>query len=72
MEEKDYLISIGANITKIRKQRKLSSQALGDLCEIEKSNLIPIEKGKINVTAKTLLKIAQALNVEVKEFFDFK
>jgi transcriptional regulator with XRE-family HTH domain len=36
---------------------------------MEKSNLIPIEKGRINATAITLLKIAKALGVEVKELF---
>jgi len=44
---------------------------LADECDMEKSNLIPIEKGRINATATTLLKIAKALKVEVKEFFNF-
>ena len=71
MKEKEYLISIGKNITKFRKLRGITSQELGFRCDMEKSNLIPIEKGRINTTALTLLKIATALDVDVKEFFDF-
>jgi transcriptional regulator with XRE-family HTH domain len=66
----DYLKLIGANITKIRKKRGITSKALGDLCDIEKSNLIPIEKGRINVTINTLVKIANALDVDLKVLID--
>jgi transcriptional regulator with XRE-family HTH domain len=71
MNEQDYLILIGKNITRIRKKRGLTSKELGYQCDMEKSNLIPIEKGRINVSATTLLKIAEALEVDVKEFFEF-
>ncbi len=71
MDEKEYLISVGKNITKYRKKKGLTSKELGYLCDIEKSNLIPIEKGRINPTSLTLYKIANALGIEVKELFDF-
>lgn len=66
-----YLKVVGANITRLRKKKGISSKELGDLCDIEKSNLIPIEKGRINITLSTLAKIAKALDVEMKELFDF-
>lgn len=71
MKEKEYLVLIGKNITKFRKKKGFTSKKLGDECDMEKSNLIPIEKGRINVTATTLLKIAKALDVEVKDLFEF-
>jgi transcriptional regulator with XRE-family HTH domain len=71
MNEKDYLKLIGQNITKVRKRKNLTLVQLGDICNIEKSNLIPIEKGRTNVTATTLLKIANALEVDVQDFFKF-
>lgn len=71
MEDKEYLRLIGENITKIRKQKGLTSKELGYLCDIEKSNLIPIEKGRINVTALTLIKIAKAMQVHPKDFWEF-
>lgn len=71
MIEKEYLKRIGENITKFRKQKGLTIKEFGYRCDIEKSNLIPIEKGRINVTVLTLLKIAEALEVDVKKFFEF-
>jgi len=71
MDKKDYLIIIGKNITEIRKRQGLSTNKLANLCEIEKSNLIPIEKGRINVTIKTLIKISEALNVGLQEILNF-
>ena len=71
MSEKEFLILLGTNITKYRKLKGISTQELGYLCDMEKSNLIPIEKGRINTTALTLLRIATALNIDVKELFDF-
>ena len=71
MNEKDYLKLIGQNISKVRKRKNFTLVQLGDACDIEKSNLIPIEKGRTNVTALTLLKIANALDVDVQDFFKF-
>lgn len=62
---------IGENITRIRKSQGLTSKELGYRSEIDKSALIHIEKGRINVTVSTLLKIARGLDVEVQEFFRF-
>ena len=72
MKESEYLKALGQNITKIRKKKGLTTVHLADECNMEKSNLIPIEKGRINVTATTLLRIAKALGVEVRDFFDFR
>ena len=66
----DYLKVVGSNITKIRKKKGMTSKELGDLCDIEKSNLIPIEKGRINVTITTLSKIAKALEVDLKALLE--
>lgn len=71
MSEKEYLKLIGQNITKIRKRKGLTTVELADASDMEKSNLIPIEKGRINVTATTLLRIARALKVDVQDFFKF-
>lgn len=72
MNEQEYLQRIGENISRIRKEKGIKAKDLAYECDMEKSNLTPIEKGRINVTALTLLKIANALEVDVKEFFDFK
>ncbi len=71
MEDKDYLQLIGKNITEIRKRQNLSTNELASLCEMDKSNLIPIEKGRINVTINTLLRIAKALDMPLEELLKF-
>ena len=69
MTQKELFALIGQNITRIRKQRGYTINYLAGECDMEKSNLIPIEKGRINVTTGTLLKIANVLEVDVSEFF---
>ena len=71
MKEEEFLKLIGENITKHRKKLGFTSNELALRCDMEKSNLIAIEKGRRNVTVKNLLKIAKELNCEVKDFFEF-
>lgn len=71
MEDKDYLKLIGENITRIRKEKNLSTNEFASLCDMEKSNLIPIEKGRINVTINTLIKIAKVLEVPLDDLLKF-
>jgi|APFre7841882793_1041355.scaffolds.fasta_scaffold85406_2 transcriptional regulator with XRE-family HTH domain len=67
MQDKELFSIIGNNITKYRKQKGLTIKEFGYLCDIEKPNLIPIEKGKKNITLSTLNKIANSLEVEITE-----
>jgi transcriptional regulator with XRE-family HTH domain len=71
MNEKEYLIELGNNIKRIRQKRKISQVELADVCNFEKQNMQRIEAGKTNPTVKTLLKIAQALEISVIELFKF-
>jgi len=72
MDEKDYLEIIGKNIVELRKKKKMSSNKLALECGMDKSNLIPIEKGRINVTIRTLVKIAEGLDVPLEDILKFK
>ncbi len=69
MKSDEVLREIGQNISKLRKAAKLSTNELSYDTGIDKSNLVNIEKGRTNVTIKTLVKIAQALQVDLKELF---
>ena len=70
MKENECLILIGKNISRIRKEQLITIKELGFRCDIEKSNLIPLEKGRINVTIKTLVKICNALDIELKDLIN--
>ncbi|PCE62690.1 DNA-binding protein [Sediminicola luteus] len=68
--EEYFLKKIGRNIAKERRSKGLSQLDLCSIIKMEKSNLSAIENGRQNVTSLTLLRIANAIGVEVKMFFD--
>lgn len=49
----------------------MSMEKLSHLCEMEYSQISRIELGQINTSIDTVKKIADALNIDVKELFDF-
>ena len=57
------LKSIGGNIARIRKSKKLSQEDLCGLAGMDRSYLSEIENGHKNFSTMTLLKIARALEV---------
>lgn len=70
MTDKQFLIALGKNISRIRKEKGVKQIDLWYECDIEKSNLIRIEKGRTNPTSLTLKKLGKVLNVPVKDFFE--
>lgn len=57
------LKSLGATVRRLRKERKLTQEALADLSELHTNHLGGIERGERNVTVKGLFKLAHALAV---------
>ncbi len=72
MELNEYLVLVGNNIRRLRKERKMTQRALADMCDMHRSNFYRVEAGTENLTISTLLKIAEALEVEVSEIFILK
>lgn len=60
---------IGANIKQIRLVKKISQRKLAELAGISNTYLSDIEVGRTNPSLKTLLKLAAALKMDVKELF---
>ncbi len=67
-----FLKQLGLEIAKQREKKKLTQTEVAYKCDFERGNLTRIEKGKSNVTAETLLKISEALDVPVSKFFKFQ
>lgn len=61
----------GAKLAYIRKERKLSQMKLAEKVNMNFNYIGQIERGEANITIKTIKNLANALNVEVKELFDF-
>jgi transcriptional regulator with XRE-family HTH domain len=72
MDKEAFLIKLGARISTLRKSQKMKQAELAALCDIETPNLRRIEAGRTNPTALTCLKISQALNIPLKDIFDFE
>ena len=69
--DEEYLIELGKRIKSIRLQKKISQTEIAYRCGFDKSNYNTIESGKRNPTVISLLKIATALEIDIKDFFDF-
>jgi transcriptional regulator with XRE-family HTH domain len=69
MEE---ILQIGKNISRYRKKNGMTQLDLAVACGMEKNSIGRLETGRTNPTAKTLLKIAKALNVTLSELVKFR
>jgi transcriptional regulator with XRE-family HTH domain len=63
----DIKKKVGANIKKIRLDRKISQENLAYSAEIDRTYLPSIEKGERNISITVLEKIAKALEVNIIE-----
>lgn len=63
------LDKLGKRIREIRKARGLSQEALGEKCGFTFSYVGGVERAENNISIKNLEKIADALNVDLYEFF---
>ena len=61
----------GAKLAYIRKSKKLSQMKLAEIVDMNFNYIGQIERGEANVTIHTMKTIADALDVELKELFDF-
>lgn len=55
----------------IRKSKKISQIKLAEIVDMNFNYIGQIERGETNVTINTITKIANALDTDVKDLFDF-
>ena len=70
MKKEIALIRIGLKIKELREAKNISQQDLAAACNFEKSNMSRIEAGRTNLTIGTLLKICEALNINLIDALD--
>ena len=66
-----FLEKLGYRIYELRRAKGMSQKELSDLIYWDKPNLRKLEKGKRNATVGTLLTLCDALNITMKDLFDF-
>ena len=70
-EKSDLLVLLGRRVRFLRHQKKMSQRDLGIESLMEKSTIQRIERGLMNCTINTLLRLANALGVSIGSLFDF-
>lgn len=66
-EEILFLKDVGVNIRQLRSTLKLSQETLSFDADIPRNQIGRIERGEINTSLVTLLKISKALKVSVND-----
>jgi transcriptional regulator with XRE-family HTH domain len=68
MTESDLRVILGANLKRYRCFRGLSQAKLAEMVDISSNFVSDIETGKRWLSSETLVKLAEALHIEVFEF----
>jgi transcriptional regulator with XRE-family HTH domain len=70
MSKQAILTQLGKRIKTLRRSKNLRQNELAALCNFEKASMSRIEGGVTNTTILTLLKISQALKVDIRTLLD--
>ena len=71
-EIEKHFVELGKRIAFVRENKELKAYEVADKLNMDYSSYTRIEKGRTNPTYRTLVKIADALEVPVKEIVDYK
>lgn len=63
---------LGKRIKEVRESRSMLQATLAELIDMEPSNLSKLESGNQMPKEENIVKIAKALNVEIRDLFDFR
>ncbi|MDY7396855.1 helix-turn-helix transcriptional regulator [Aureibaculum sp. 2210JD6-5] len=71
-KKEDFLLLVGTQIEKIRKEKNLSYGKIAKGCNIDSSDISKIAKGQVNIMLSSVLELSKGLNIHPKELFDFE
>ncbi len=72
MEKTNLLSKLGSRIVQLRKEKGIKQIDLAFRIDMDDGSLRRLERGKTNPTTTTLERIADGLDVEIKDLFDFE
>ena len=67
----DVKILIGKRVKELRNKLGISQEELADLAELDRTYITSVECGRRNISIVNIEKLATALKVTLKEFFNF-
>ena len=68
---KNTIVKLGLKIRVERQKKRISQEKLAELADLNRNFVGMIERGETNVTVKNLEAIANALELDIKELFNF-
>ena len=68
-EYDDYLKQVGRNLRQKRKEKGFTMEGLAHEAEIEYRQLGRIERGEVNTSVISLLRLCEALKIEMSDLF---
>jgi ribosome-binding protein aMBF1 (putative translation factor) len=69
-DEDRLLRRFADNMRRLRQERQLSQEALADLCDLDRTYISGIERKRRNLGIRNIQRIADALEVDVRELFE--
>ena len=66
-----YLKRFGESLKSLRLAKEITQAQLAIDCDVDVSVISRIERGAVNTSLSNLQLIAQSLNIETKELFNF-
>ncbi len=72
MSEEKILQRFGLHVKALRTKLDLSQEQLASLCDLDRTYISGIERGKRNISLLNIIKLASSLKVSSSELLDFK
>lgn len=69
MEKEALARTFGTLIRRLRLERGFSQDTFAEACKIERAHVGKIERGEVNVTVATALRLVRGLGLTLPEFF---
>ncbi len=67
----DIKILVGKRVKELRNKLGVSQEELADLARLDRTYITSVESGRRNISIVNIEKLANALKVTLKEFFEF-
>lgn len=67
----DIKLLVGKRVKELRNDLGISQEELADLASLDRTYITSVECGKRNISIVNIEKLAIALHVSLKEFFNF-
>lgn len=66
----DIKVQFGKRLRKLREDRDLSQETLAYEAGLDRTYISSVERGKRNISIENIEKLAKALDIKIKDFFE--